>query len=67
MFVSGVAMTLTQFCGIFAITNYAAKIFEDAGSTLDPNLASIFIAILQFLGAWSCGFMADRLGRRVND
>lgn len=38
-----VLSVLNQFCGCFAMLNYTANIFEEAGSNMKPNVAAIGI------------------------
>lgn len=46
---------LTLFV-VFVMTNYAASIFAEAGSHFTPNVAAIFIGVIQFIGTY-CGTM----------
>lgn len=41
MLISTFLMAVSQFSGLFVITNYAVTIFKETGSTLDPNVSSI--------------------------
>ncbi|GAB0092713.1 hypothetical protein DMENIID0001_077420 [Sergentomyia squamirostris] len=52
-------------CGTFALINYAASIFEDAGSSLQPNDAAIVVGVIQVIGSLLSYLLADRAGRRV--
>lgn len=56
---------LNQFCGVFSMINYANKIFEEAGSTLDPTAASVIVAIVQFSANFVSMIVVDRAGRKV--
>lgn len=47
------------------LTNYASKIFKDSGSSLDPNLASNIIAVLQIVGTYVAFLLVDRVGRKI--
>lgn len=47
------------------ITNYATKIFEDSGSSLDSRVASIVIAVLQIIGTYVSTLLVDRVGRKI--
>lgn len=60
-----VLVWLNQFCGCFAMLNYAAKIFEDSGSSLTPNMSAIFVGLIQLVGAYISTFLVDRAGRKV--
>lgn len=56
---------LNQFCGCFAMLNYTANIFEEAGSTMSPNVAAILVGIIQLFGSYAATFLVDRTGRKV--
>lgn len=58
-------MTLNQFCGIFAMLNYTAFIFEQAGSSLSPNMSAIIVAVLQVIGSYTATLLVDRAGRKI--
>lgn len=58
-------ITMTQFCGSFAIINYTATIFKDAGSTLHPNVCAMVIALIQVLAVIALVALVDRIGRKV--
>lgn len=45
--------------------NYTNKIFEDAGSTLPSNTASIIVAVVQLFANFVAMIMVDRAGRRI--
>jgi facilitated trehalose transporter len=44
---------------------YATDIFESAGSSMDTNLQSIIIGIIQVVATLTSVFIVDRLGRRI--
>lgn len=44
--------------------NYAATIFKETGSTIDPNISSICMGIVQICGNFSASKMIDRVGRK---
>ncbi|XP_026281486.1 facilitated trehalose transporter Tret1 [Frankliniella occidentalis] len=56
-------LALQQFSGITAILNYANSIFDMAGSTLRPDVASVVVAAVQLLGSVAACGLADSLGR----
>lgn len=56
-------LALQQFSGITAIINYANTIFEMAGSTMPPAVASVVVASVQLVGSVATCGLADRLGR----
>lgn len=60
-----VLMVLQQFSGSFTIVSYAAIIFRDAGSSLNPNLSSVILAIMQIAGCYTSTLLVDRAGRKI--
>lgn len=59
----GIALTtFAQLSGNFTITNYAVMIFERAGTSLDPYVSSIMLAVSLLLGALLTTYLADILG-----
>lgn len=66
MLIGLVLALLNQFCGCFAMLNYTAKIFEDAGSSMSPNTAAIVVGIIQIIGSYMPTLLVDRAGRKVN-
>lgn len=62
----GVALcVLYQFCGLFALLNYTATIFEEAGSNIPPNDASIVVGSIQLAGSYFATVFIERAGRKV--
>ena len=57
-------MVLNQWCGCFAMLNYTATIFAEAGSTLSPNLSAIVVGAIQIFGAFF-STLVDKIGRKV--
>jgi hypothetical protein len=57
-------MALNQFCGVFAMLNFTAMIFEKAGSSLSANISSIIVGGIQILGALLCTLLVERFGRK---
>lgn len=45
--------------------NFTATIFKGSGSTLSPNVSSIFVGVVQILGALLCTFMVEKAGRKL--
>lgn len=58
-------VAMTQFCGSFAILNYTATIFRDAGSTMHPNVCAMVIGFIQLAAVTIIIFLIDRVGRKV--
>ncbi|XP_049764555.1 facilitated trehalose transporter Tret1-like [Schistocerca cancellata] len=54
-----------QMAGLFAVLNYAVFIFQESGSSLSPELATIVMGLLQVAGGVASAPLMDRLGRRV--
>lgn len=65
MLISPFLMAVSQFSGSFAISNYAVSIFKQTGSTLDPNMSSIVMGIIQVIGTYSASQLMDKVGRKV--
>jgi hypothetical protein len=57
-------MALNQFCGCFAMLNFTAMIFKEAGSSLSANISSIIVGCIQILGALLCTILVERFGRK---
>lgn len=58
-------MLLQQLSGINAVIFYATDIFKDAGSTIDPNIATIIVGVVQMLSTFAGVVLVDRLGRKM--
>lgn len=58
-------MAVSQFSGSFVISNYAVTIFEQTGSTVDPNVSSIVMGVLQVFGTHTASLLMDKVGRKV--
>ncbi|KAJ8977238.1 hypothetical protein NQ317_003813 [Molorchus minor] len=58
-------LAFQQFSGINAILFYAQNIFEEAGTSLKPEICSILIGVVQFLASFVTPLIVDRLGRKV--
>lgn len=58
-------MALNQFCGCFAMINYTGTIFEQAGSSLSPNISAIIVALIQLLGSYASTMLVEKAGRRI--
>lgn len=58
-------MLFQQLSGINAVIFYAAKIFKMAGSTVDENLCSVIIGIVNFVSTFIATSIIDRLGRKM--
>lgn len=58
-------MLFQQLSGINAVIFYAAKIFKMAGSSLNENLCSVIIGIVNFVSTFIATSIIDRLGRKM--
>lgn len=58
-------MLFQQMSGINAVIFYTVKIFRDAGSSVDENLCTIIVGIVNFLSTFIATVLIDRLGRKV--
>lgn len=56
---------INLFSGTFAMINYTANIFKESGSTLDPHISSIIVAVIQILGVYGSTLLVDRVGRKT--
>lgn len=66
-FIIGTILSLVnQFCGCLALLNYTANIFQEAGSSMSPNMSAIVVGSIQFLGSYVATCLVDRTGRKVN-
>lgn len=65
MIIGAVLAALQQLCGCFAMLNYTAKIFQESGSNLPPNVSAIVVGIIQLFGSSFSIVLADRAGRKV--
>jgi hypothetical protein len=57
---------LNQFSGCFALINYTASIFQEAGSSLSPNMSAIVIGVIQLAGSYGSTVLVDRIARKVH-
>lgn len=58
-------MLFQQLSGINAVIFYAGEIFENSGSTIDGNLSSIIIGVVNFVSTFIATALIDRLGRKM--
>lgn len=61
--------TILVLCQLFSATPvlqvYASTIFQDSGSDLDPNISTIIIGAIQFIGSILAIILVDHVGRRI--
>lgn len=60
-----VLAAINQFCGCFAMLNYTAQIFKEAGSTISPNICAIIVGVIQLVGSYAATNLVERAGRKV--
>ncbi|KAK3917450.1 Facilitated trehalose transporter Tret1 [Frankliniella fusca] len=58
-------MCFQQLCGINAIIFYTVDIFQAAGSSVSPWVATMVVGVVQVAASVVSFFVVDRLGRRV--
>lgn len=58
-------MFFQQFSGINAVIYYTKDIFKLAGSSIDDNLCTIIIGVVNFISAFIATLVIDRLGRKI--
>ncbi|KAI4491219.1 hypothetical protein M0802_010315 [Mischocyttarus mexicanus] len=54
-----------QLTGINVVLFYMGSIFDAAGSSLDPNIATIIVGAVQIAASFVTPFVVDRLGRKL--
>jgi len=54
-----------QMSGANAVSLYTVEVFKSAGTEINPNLASIIVAVCQFLTVIVSTFLVDRVGRKI--
>ncbi|XP_017155265.1 facilitated trehalose transporter Tret1 [Drosophila miranda] len=54
-----------QLCGCFAMVNYTAVIFEQAGASLAPTVSAIIVGSIQLLGCYASTVLVERAGRKI--
>lgn len=58
-------MFFQQLSGINAVIFYTVNIFKDAGSTIDENLSTIIVGIVNFGSTFIATVLIERLGRKI--
>lgn len=56
---------LQQMSGVVAVIFFATTIFELAGSSIQPNIATIIIGVTQICASSITPFFVERSGRKV--
>lgn len=57
-------MACMSFTAVFAITSFAVITFQKAGTSIDPHMSSIVLAVSLVFGSLTSTSLADILGRR---
>lgn len=65
LFISMSLMFFQQWSGVNAVIFYTVTIFDSAGSTVNKNLATIIVGLVQFLATFVSIFLVDKAGRRI--
>lgn len=65
IFISLCLMLFQQLSGINAVIFYASRIFKMAGSSVDENVSSIIIGVVNFVSTFIATAIIDRLGRKM--
>ncbi|XP_017020081.1 facilitated trehalose transporter Tret1 isoform X1 [Drosophila kikkawai] len=58
-------MFFQQMSGINAVIFYTVQIFKDAGSTIDGNVCTIIVGIVNFMATFIATLLIDRAGRKI--
>lgn len=58
-------MFFQQFSGINAVIFYTVTIFKSAGSTMDPQVSSIVVGVVQVLMTFAAAVLVERAGRKI--
>ncbi|XP_046384302.1 facilitated trehalose transporter Tret1-like isoform X2 [Ischnura elegans] len=58
-------MFFQQMSGINAVIFYTVSIFREAGTSLDENLCTIVVGVVNFMSTFVATTLIDRLGRKV--
>ncbi len=58
-------MVFEQFSGFNAIIFYTGGIFRAAGTSIDSNLSSIVVGVVQVIATVASSVLVDRAGRRI--
>ncbi|KFB46231.1 AGAP008900-PA-like protein [Anopheles sinensis] len=57
-------VSFNQLSGCFALINYTAQIFADAGSDINPNVAAMVVGAIQIVGSYGSTLLFDRCQRK---
>ncbi|CAH0721245.1 unnamed protein product, partial [Brenthis ino] len=65
LFITLSLFTLQQLSGVATVLFFTTTIFESAGSSVPPYLATIIISVTRFLASLIAPFFVERAGRRM--
>lgn len=65
MIISGGVLAFQQLSGVNVVLFYSQSIFEKAGSSMEPAVATIAVGVVQVLASCLCPLIVDRLGRKI--
>ena len=65
LFVSVMLMFFQQFSGVNAILFYTVQIFQSAAPSIDANVASVIVGVVQVAATMVAAVLMDRAGRRL--
>ncbi|XP_075985592.1 facilitated trehalose transporter Tret1-like [Anticarsia gemmatalis] len=60
-----VLMAMQTLSGCFALMNYAADVFERAGTQWSPNTLALFVGSLQLAGSFFTTVSIEKFGRKI--
>lgn len=58
-------MFFQQFSGINAVIFFATQIFKSAGSSIEANVCSIIIGVVQVLMTFAAAALVEKAGRKI--
>nr|ARI45056.1 trehalose transporter [Leptinotarsa decemlineata] len=58
-------MLFQQFSGINAILFYTTKIFKESVSSLDENVCTVIVGVVNFVSTFVATILIDKLGRKI--
>ncbi|KAB7504384.1 Facilitated trehalose transporter Tret1 [Armadillidium nasatum] len=58
-------MLVQQLSGINAVIFYTVDIFKLSGSSIDENLSTIIVGVVNFLSCFLANILIDKLGRKI--
>lgn len=59
-------LLIMDFCGVFCMISYTAKIFTESGTEFHPNQAAVVVGIIQLIGTYVSTITVDHVGRKVS-